>query len=143
MIQSPPVDTSYYEKNIKDRLLYLPSPLARQTVAIVLLVDQLNQYHKTLVERVSGESPIFGKEVFPQAYVISIYLNTHRKQHQLLSELGDDAQGYINKVTIDLLEGKEGIFNFQPLLEKLKAVKSVMDEANAEFNKTLFPPKKD
>src|SRR6267143_822189 len=44
-IRVPTIDTSYYEKNIKDRLLYLPEQLARDAISIALVVATLNKYY--------------------------------------------------------------------------------------------------
>ena len=137
IIQCPTIDSTYYEKHIKEHLLYLPKNLARQAVAISVLVFELNLQYETLVKNVSGKG-VLDRGPYPKAFVIATYLNAHKKAHQIISELGDDTLVYLtNFVNALLLE--RPIPNFQPILEKLKQIKPAMDSAHLEFVKTIFP----
>src|SRR5467141_2348081 len=56
LVRPNSIDTSYYEKNIKDRLLYLPQPLASQAMAVNLFVALINYNYAWLVKDISSNS---------------------------------------------------------------------------------------
>jgi len=138
IIRGPTIDTSFYEQNIRDHLLYLPEQLARQAVAVAAVVTNLNDYYNALVRDVSGKSPILDG-VFPAGRVLAVYLNTRRKPHQLISELASEARTLVLKITNELLQGKVSTINFSQVIEKMRKIKDPFDEAHQEFMKTLFP----
>jgi hypothetical protein len=137
-IQAQPIDTSYYEKNIKDHLLYLPEPLARQSLFVTSFVSVLNYHLRTLEDNLSSKT-LVAKEAFPAGYIVSIYLATYNKTHQLISEQGRDLRDYIQQLTSAILEGKERLPNFEPLVEKAQKLNDVSDSADKEFMGILFP----
>ncbi len=138
IIRSPTIDTSFYEQNIRDHLLYLPEQLARQAVAAAMIVTNLNDYYSVLLRDVSGKSPIL-QGVFPAAYVLTAYMNSRQKAHRLISELASEARTLVLKMTNELLEGKVFTVDFSQVLEKMRSIKDPLDKAQEEFMKTLFP----
>src|SRR5207249_113927 len=127
----------YYEKNIKDRLLYLPANHGRQAVGMFLFVYWLNLHYEMLVKNVSG-TRISELEPQPKAFVITVYLVTHRKIHQLIGEIGNHGQGYLTQYVNALLSNRDPP-DFQPILEKLHRTEEVMDIAQEEYVKTMHP----
>src|SRR2546428_5699016 len=101
LIQCQPIDSSYYEKNVKDRLLYLPEILARQAVALATLVGNINNYREILTRDISAKTQI-AKGGAPPARIITTYLNSHMKSHRLTSELCSGVTDLVQRLTSDM-----------------------------------------
>jgi len=139
-IRVPTIDTSYYEKNIKDRLLYLPEQLARDAISIALVVATLNKYYSVLAQNTSSKTMI-AKGVSTPARILTTYLDTHLKSHRLISEFGNEATKLIQNLTIDLLGNKESKLNFKPLLEMMQMIASTYETEGQSFIDAIFPAK--
>jgi len=137
LMRARPIDTSFYETNLKDHLLYLPQFLANRTLTMVSYIMELNHFYAILVRDLSSKT-LVAKEAFPAAFIISAYLKTHAKAHLMVSELAGDMTAFIQN-TIDYVLLDKQILSSQPILDKLIATNAAIDAANREFVQTLFP----
>jgi len=142
LIQCSPIDSLYYEKNVKDKLLYLPEILARQAVAVAILVANLNNYLQILTRDISAETQIAKGGARP-ARIITTYISCHAKSHRLISELCTGVTDLVQRLTSDMLEGEVKSLNFQALLDKMKEINATHHDEENTFARTLFPDWKD
>jgi hypothetical protein len=135
--RASPIDTSYYEKNVKDHLLYLPEPLARQAIAVSILTFTINNYYDSLLHDISSKT--VNEKLFPPGRQVSAYITTRGKAHELISQLWADLAVKISQLTRNLLEGQETSEEFRSEMDKIQEVKVELDKAHLEFVKIIFP----
>ena len=133
------IDNSFYEKNIKDQLLYLSPGLAHRALFVATLVWGLNLYYDSLAESVSNELRL-AKGYLPTGYVISTYFQTHKAGYKLASDLASYGRQLVQNLTSDiLLNQKPPLQPLQSLQDKMQEAKVAMDKADQDFVQTLFP----
>lgn len=137
IVQPNSIDTSYYEKNIKDHLLYLPEHLATQAINVTMLVALINYNYSSLVKDVSKDSIIL-KIAKPTEDVLSAYLESHGKAHNLMFEYGKECIKAIEGLKRAILEGREGTIDLQPLIDKLSSVREAYQTGRPDFYRKLF-----
>ena len=132
MVQPHSIDTDYYEKNIKDHLLYLPVHLANQAISVTLLVAMINYNYSSLITDISSNS-ISLKGPKPVNEVLSAYIESHLKTFHLMFEYGNDCIEAINELRGAILKGGEGTINLDPLTNKISTIRESYQVAGADF----------
>jgi hypothetical protein len=142
VLDTEPIDTSYYRKNVEDHLLFMPRDLAIQATLIDAMIFAVNNYYEGLSKRINKQIPVpeMQRDLFPpNGIIVYMNLHTHRKMYQLLSEFTLKLRDHAFAVKLAVLDEKKKMPDSRSLIAKLDSVYEAEKEGSKEFQKMLFP----